>query len=73
MRRIQIHIDDDMDEALALEALERGVSKAALIREYLAQHIGSRLGRRDAGQALIGSYAGDEDESSQIDQVVYRR
>lgn len=74
MRRIQIHLDDDMDDALAKAAAERGMAKAAVIREYLAQHVD--VGRRQRGSAaagLIGVYEGSLRESESVDEVVYGR
>lgn len=40
MRRIQIHLDEDLDEAAEREASRRGISKAALIRASLARELG---------------------------------
>ena len=39
MRRIQIHIDEALDEAAEAEATRRGQSKAALIRQALAREL----------------------------------
>src|SRR5262249_40410499 len=39
VRRIQIHLDEDMDEAAQREASRRGISKAALIRTSLAREL----------------------------------
>lgn len=41
MRRIQIHIDEAIDEAAEAEAARRGLSKAALIRISLARELAS--------------------------------
>jgi len=35
MKRLQILIDEDLDEALERQAREEGTSKAALIRRYV--------------------------------------
>jgi ribbon-helix-helix CopG family protein len=40
MRRIQIRIDDTLDEAVSAEAARRGIPKAALIRECIARVVG---------------------------------
>ena len=74
MRRIQIHLDEDVDDALARQAREQGVSKAALIREYLANHVTPRArGGSDPAARLIGVYDGAPDESERVDDVVYDR
>lgn len=74
MRRIQIHIEEDVDDALARQALERGIPKAALIREYLANHVTARRGiGSDPSARLIGVYEGEVDESTRVDDVVYDR
>ena len=39
MRRIQIHIDETLDAAVAAEAARRGISKAALIRACIAREV----------------------------------
>lgn len=72
IRRIQLHLDEDLDEALAREALARRIPKAALIREYLAQHVSPAAdGSPDPSDALIGIYDGGPDESAEVDDVVY--
>ena len=40
MRRLQISIDEELDEALAVEAARRKTSKAALIREFVRERLG---------------------------------
>jgi hypothetical protein len=39
LRRIQIHIEENMNRAAEREARRRGVSKAALIRDALAREL----------------------------------
>jgi hypothetical protein len=69
MKRLQIHIEEELDEALAAEAAARATSKAALIRGYVADNLRHRLGRRhDPLDELVGRY--DEDPGD-IDAVVY--
>ena len=70
MRRIQLHIDEELDEGLAAQARKRGMSKAALIREYLRQHVRPDQAE-DPSTRLIGAYEGTPDESASIDDVVY--
>ncbi|MCC7077910.1 MAG: CopG family transcriptional regulator [Acidimicrobiia bacterium] len=69
MRRIQVHIDEAMDDELAAEARRRGMSKAGLIRLLLSQQ--SQATASDPVDALIGT--GDGDPAEDIDAVVYGR
>jgi metal-responsive CopG/Arc/MetJ family transcriptional regulator len=67
MRRLQISIDEQLDEALAMEAARRHMSRAAVIRELAREHLGGHEDR-DPMAALVGDIdaaAGD------IDEVVY--
>jgi len=72
MKRLQIMIEEDLDEALEREAREEGTSKAALIRRY----VGERLRplppiEEDPLWEMVGA-AGDV-ESAPVDDVVYPR
>ncbi len=69
MRRLQISIDEDVDEALAAEAARRNVSRAALIRDLVREHLGTPK-KSDPFAELVG----DIDEAAgDIDEVVYGR
>lgn len=69
VKRLQIMIEEDLDEALALEARKQGTSKAALIRQYVRSH----LGESDPDDDPIKQMAGVDDyEPAPIDDVVYR-
>lgn len=70
MRRLQIYLDDALDEALSQAAASRGTSKAALVREALARDIGpGPTAVADPWAALDGwlSGAGVDD----LDAVIY--
>lgn len=73
VKRLQIMIEEELDEALARQAAEEGVSKAALIRRY----VGERLRplpplEEDPLWELVGMIKdGSPDDSSRIDEVVY--
>jgi len=71
MRRIQIYIEEELDEALQAEATRTGRSKAAIIRESVAARF-RRGGKapKDPITALIGSI---DVEPADIDEVVYGR
>jgi Ribbon-helix-helix protein, copG family len=68
MKRLQISIDEDLDDALAVEAVRRKTSKAALIREFVCDRLGGRTPGEDPMAALIGDI---DDEAGDIDHVVY--
>ncbi len=68
MKRLQIYIDEGMDEELARRALQGGTSKAALIRAYVAERINAGRSRRDPLDALVGRY---DEEPGAIDQLIY--
>jgi hypothetical protein len=42
VKRLQIMIEEDLDDALALQAREERTSKAALIRRYVRERLGSK-------------------------------
>jgi hypothetical protein len=70
MRRIQIHIDETLDKAVAEEAARRGVSKAALIRSSIAREVGAGAPPpADPWEAMIGWL--DDDPVDDIDGVIY--
>lgn len=66
MRRLQISIEEDLDEALGVEAVRRNTSKAALIRQFVRERLGDD--RSDPMIALIGDI--DED-AGDIDRTIY--
>ena len=68
VRRLQISIDEDLDDALAVEAARRKTSKAALIREFVRERLGGRSPGADPMAALIGDI---DAEAGDIDQVIY--
>ena len=57
MKRLQIYIDEDVDRALGVEARRQRKSKAALIREYVADRL--RVSGPDPVDAFIGSFEWD--------------
>jgi hypothetical protein len=70
MRRIQIHIDEALDEAAGVEAARRGLSKAALIRASLARELASKLAPDgDPWKALTGWL--DDGQVADLDAVIY--
>ena len=67
MRRLQINIDEDLDEALVAEAARRRTSRAAIIRECVRQQLQINQGI-DPFISLIGDI---DDEPGNIDEIVY--
>ena len=73
VKRLQIMIEDQLDAALARQAAEEGVSKAALIRRY----VGERLRplpppEEDPLRQLVG-IAGASEPIDDIDEFLYGR
>lgn len=66
---MQIHLDDTVDDRLAIEARRRSMSKAALIRLLIRQ--GFHQGADDPVDAVIGM--GDGEAVDDIDATVYGR
>ena len=68
MRRIQIYIEEQLDERLGTEAARSGVSKAALIREAVALRYVDTAPLADPLDLLVASL---DVEPGQVDEVVY--
>jgi hypothetical protein len=70
MKRLQIMIEEDLDEALDRQAIEEGVSKAALVRRFVRLAIEPLPPlRQDPLWKAVGT---DSFEPSDIDDTVYR-
>lgn len=70
VKRLQIYIDESLDAALGVEARKKRTSKAALIRDFVAERLGAARGA-DPVDAFIGSFESDPDLSTSVDAVVY--
>jgi len=69
MKRLQILIEEDLDEALARQALSEGTSKAALIRKFVRQQLGAVTPlESDPLGRMVGA---DDFDPGPIDEVVY--
>jgi len=72
VKRLTITIEEELDDALALEAYRQGVSKAALIRQYVGERLRPRrISKDDSIWGLVGMVSGGPDSSASIDEVVY--
>ncbi len=69
MKRLQIMIDEELDEALEREARSTGTSKAALIRTYVRERI-STLPPLESDPLWRMKGVDDFDPAS-VDDVVY--
>ncbi len=70
MKRLQIMIEEDLDEALAQRAAKEDVSKGALVRRFVRSGLGA-LGK--PGSDPIARMTGADDfEPADVDDVVYR-
>jgi hypothetical protein len=72
MKRLQIMIEPELDEALAREAAREGVSKAALIRLFVRRQLKpSPPIEEDPLWEMVGADA--HAEPGNVDDVVYPR
>ena len=68
MRRLQIYIDEELDDALAVRARRAQTSKAALVREAVRRSIGEPGPIADPFHDWIG---GSDASPAPVDEVVY--
>jgi len=68
MKRLQIYIDEDLDDALAIRARGAQTSKAALIREAVRRSLGDPEPPVDPFRDWIG---GSDADPAPVDEVVY--
>lgn len=70
MRRIQLYIENDMDDALSAAAARRGLSCSALVRDAVRSALAGELdARADLFDALVGSV--DVEPDGDLDAVIY--
>ena len=70
MKRLQILIEDDLEEALDRRSAEEGVSKAALIRRFVRNALKPLPALADDPlSAMVGV---DDFDPAPIEDVVYR-
>ena len=73
VRRVQIYLDESIDDALTLEAARRKTSKAALIRECIRERMPSATRARTADNDIVGWIEEQLPDVGAIDDVVYQR
>ncbi len=70
MRRIQLYIDDDLDDALSAEAARLGTSRSAVVRDTMRRSLSTSVDSlRDAVDEMIGWI--DVEPDDDIDSVIY--
>jgi len=70
MRRIQLYLEDSLDDQLIGEARRRGKSKGALIREAVAGRYPPPVAHDVDGLAALDGWLDDE-PIDDIDAVIY--
>jgi hypothetical protein len=74
MKRLQIMIDEDLDEALERQARKERTSKAALIRRFVRERIKPPPSiENDPLWEFFGGSEGSAGDSDSVDDVVYPR
>jgi hypothetical protein len=68
VKRLQIYIEEELDDALAIRARRAQTSKAALIREAVRRSIGEPEPTVDPFRDWIG---GSDEDPAPVDEVVY--
>ena len=70
VRRIQLYLEDDIDEALSVAAARRGISRSALMRGAVRVALAAETGAlADPLDTLVGSV--DVEPDDDLDAVIY--
>ncbi len=74
MKRVNVHLDEELDAELAREAYRAGMSKAALIRNAARDFLDQR--RRETAEdpwaAFTGAITAPPSDDDHDDDVIYR-
>ena len=74
MKRLQIMIEEELDEALERQARREGTSKAAIIRRLVGEKLKPLPPlHEDPLWDFVGMSEGSPDDSVSVDDVVYPR
>ena len=68
VKRLQIYIEEELDDELAVRARRAHTSKAALIREAVRRSMGEPEPTVDPARDWIG---GSDVDAASVDEVVY--
>lgn len=70
VRRIQLYLEEDLDDALSAKAASAGTSRSALVRDAVRASLDDHLGAAtDAIDSLVGDL--DIEPTDDIDAVIY--
>jgi hypothetical protein len=69
VKRLQIMIEEELDDALALQARAERTSKAALVRRYVRERLRPPTPEDDPLWRIVGAY--DAEPADDIDEVIY--
>ena len=70
MRRIQLYLEDDIDEALSVVAARRGISRSAMMRAAVRVALAAEAeALADPLDSLVGSV--DVEPDDDLDAVIY--
>ena len=70
MRRIQLYLEEDIDEALSVAAARRGMSRSALMRDAVRAALAAETETlADPLGSLVGSV--DVEPDDDLDSVIY--
>ena len=70
MRRIQLYLEDDIDEALSVAAARRGISRSAMMRDAVRVALAAETeALADPLDGLVGSV--DVEPDDDLDVVIY--
>ena len=70
MRRIQLYLEDDIDEALSVAAARRGISRSAMMRAAVRVALAAEAeALADPLDSLVGSVHVEPDDD--LDAVIY--
>lgn len=72
MRRFQILLDDELDDALERQAALESVSKAELLRRYARERLQPLPPlEEDAIWEMVGIFDGEVDPNETVDDIIY--
>lgn len=71
VKRLQIMIEEELDDALARQAAEEGVSKAALIRRYVGERLRPLAPPEEDPLWQFVGIAGNVEPVDDIDEFLY--
>lgn len=72
MKRLQISLEPELDDALGRAAREEGVSKAEIVRRCVRERVEPLPSlEEDPIWEIVGSIEGEPEDSQRIDDIVY--